>query len=316
MLISWLNGASYWRFGGDTSLPGSAGAAGYNQRRRPPPAFVLAITVLVLSYGAIVSSLRVAIQTRSLQPAVRGLKQALQTAARLGADGVEIDARNELVPADVSQTGVREFRKLLGDLNLRVSCVAFPTRRGYDEPEDLERRVLATQAAMKFACELGANVVVNRVGHVPEDKNDARFVRLVDALGVLGAYGQRAGARLAAQTGSEGGAALARLIAALPDEAVGVDLHPSRLIHHGHDPGEAVDVVGRYVLHVHACDAVRNATEGRVSDVELGRGTADLPSLLGQLTEFDYRGWVTIERRDAADPLTEIGNAVAYLRSL
>ena len=51
----------------------------------------------------------------------------------------------------LSPTGLRQFHKLLDDLNLRVSAVAFPTRRGYDEPDDLERRVLATQAAMRFA---------------------------------------------------------------------------------------------------------------------------------------------------------------------
>jgi sugar phosphate isomerase/epimerase len=57
------------------------------------------------------------------------------------------------------------------------------------------------------------------------------------------------------------------------------------------------------------------ATRGAV-EVELGRGSAEFPELLGRLTEFDYRGWVTIERRESPDPLSEIGNAVEYLRSL
>jgi sugar phosphate isomerase/epimerase len=69
------------------------------------------------------------------------------------------------------------------------------------------------------------------------------------------------------------------------------------------------------VLHVHACDAVRDAA-GRGREVELGRGTADMPQLLGLLTEFDYQGWVTIERRESADSISEIENAVAFLRSL
>jgi sugar phosphate isomerase/epimerase len=74
-------------------------------------------------------------------------------------------------------------------------------------------------------------------------------------------------------------------------------------------------VLGPHILHVHACDAVRDAA-GRANEVELGRGSAELPDLLGQLTEFDYRGWVTIERRESADPISEIENAVAYLRAL
>ena len=50
--------------------------------------------------------------------------------------------------------------------------------------------------------------------------------------------------------------------------------------------------------------------------MELGRGAADFPEILGQLTEFDYRGWVTIERRETSDPIAEIENAVAYLRAM
>jgi sugar phosphate isomerase/epimerase len=244
------------------------------------------------------------------------LRPAVQTAARLGADGVEIDVRNELPPGELSQTGIRQFRKLLSDLHLSVSVVSFITRRGYDNPQDLERRILATQSAMKFAQLLGAGAVVNRAGHVPDDEHDPRFAALVDVLSGLGAFGDRVGARLALQTGSESGAQLARLLAALPDQTVGVDLHPSGLIHHGHDPAEAVAALGRHVLHVHACDAVRDPARGQVIDVEIGRGAADLPALLGQLEEFNYRGWVTIERQNAADPLGEMANAVAFLRSL
>ena len=161
----------------------------------------------------------------------------------------------------------------------------------------------ATQAAMRFARELRADVVVNRVGQVPADANDPRFTRLVEALTALGMYGERVGARLAAQTGGERPQDLARLLDALPEQTVGVDLHPTGLILGGHSPREAVDVLGPHVLHVHACDAVRDAA-GRANEVELGRGSADLPELLGRLTEFDYRGWVTIERRESADPIS------------
>lgn len=239
----------------------------------------------------------------------------MEAAARLGLEGVEIDARSELSPAELSQTGRRQFQKLLDDLGLAVAAVAFPTRRGYDDPDDLERRVIATQGAMKFAHSLGASVVVNRIGHVPSDEKDVRFARLVEVLSGLGAYGERVGARLAAQTGSESGTDLARLIAALPEQTVGADFHPSGLIHHGHSPSEAMAALGREIIHMHACDAVRDFARRQVVNVEIGRGTADLPALLGQLEEFNYRGWVTIECT-TSDPIAEAENAVAFLRSL
>jgi len=258
------------------------------------------------------SNVKIGIQTRSLR---QPLKHALRTAARLGAAGVEIDARRELPPSELSQTGRRELQKLLSDLSLRVSAVAFPTRRGYDDLTELERRVFATQAAMRFAVELGTDVVINRVGRIPAS-DDPRFESLVEPLTALGTYGERVGARLAAQTADASPHDLARLIAALPEHTVGVDLHPGELILAGHSPQEALEVLGRHVLHVHASDAVRDLGATRAKQVELGRGMADLPELLGRLTEFDYRGWVTIESRDAADPISEIENAVAFLRAL
>src|SRR6185436_5644226 len=84
------------------------------------------------------------------------LKKGLLTARELGAEAVEIDLRNELTPDDLSRTGVRQLRKMLDDLNLRISAVAFRTRRGYAALEDLEARIDATKRAMQTAYELGA----------------------------------------------------------------------------------------------------------------------------------------------------------------
>ena len=256
---------------------------------------------------------KIGIQTRSLK---QPLRQALNTAARLGGDGVEIDARHELRPSDLSRTGLREFHKLLEDLNLRVSAVAFPTRRGYDDPDDLERRVLATQDAMRFAADLRADVIINDIGNIPEKTEDPGFRRMVEALTAIAATGERAGVRLAAQTTSASPNDLARVIAALPDHSTGIDLYPSGLIAAGHSPVATIELLGPNVLHIHACDAIRDASTRRTNEVELGRGSADFPELLGLLSEFNFRGWITIERRESPNPIPDIENAVAFLRAL
>jgi sugar phosphate isomerase/epimerase len=229
---------------------------------------------------------------------------------------VEIDARTELPPAQLTRTGLREVHKLLDDLNLRVSAVAFPTRRGYEVADDLERRVVATQAAMRMAHDLRTNVVVNRAGRVPDGDKDPAYTRLIEALTALGAFGDRVGVRFAAQTADESPQNLARLIEALPEHSVGIDFSPAGLVQAGYSTIEAVEILGRHIIHVHASDAVRDVATRRTIPVELGRGSADLPEVLARLTEFDYRGWVTIEHRNSADPIAEIGNAVTYLRAL
>ena len=260
-----------------------------------------------------VPRLKVGIQLASLR---MPLKKALQTAARLGARGVEIDVRHQLKPHEVSQTGLRQLRKLLADLNLRVCAVGFRTRRGYNVREDLDLRITATKQAMKLAYDLGANVVVNQVGRVPAEAEGADWDLLVQVLSDLGVYGQHIGALLAAETGSEDASTLARLIAALPTNALAVNLDPGNLIIHGFSARDAVAQLGPHILHVHAKDGVRDLAQGRGIEVPLGRGSVDFPELIGKLEEFQYPGYFTIERENAQDPIAEIGQAVEYLNNL
>ena len=260
-----------------------------------------------------VPALKIAVQLASLR---LPLRKGLIAAARVGASGVEIDARGELRPQELSQTALRDLRRLLDDLNLRVSAVGFQTRRGYDVADELERRVTATKAAMKMAAELGAAVVVNQIGPVPQDTNSRERTLLVQTLADLSAYGQHVGALLAAQTGTESGADLAHLLAALPERGIGVDLDPGNLIVNGFSPLEAVEALGPQILHVHARDAVRDLARGRGLEVPLGRGTADFAALLGALEDHQYRGYFTIAREESDDPEFEIGEAVKYLKNL
>src|SRR5687767_12822681 len=140
--------------------------------------------------------IRIGIRLASLRLPFR---KALLAAKELGAEAVEIDARTELRPEELSQTGVRQIRKLLDDLELKVSAVTFYTRRGYDVIEDLEPRLDATRRTLKLAYDLGTNVVVNQIGRVPAEADSPATSTLVQALTDLGRYGQRVGALLAAE---------------------------------------------------------------------------------------------------------------------
>ena len=261
-------------------------------------------TVLQPNIGIQLASLR--------QP----LKKALHTAAELGAAAVEIDARGEANPQELSRTGMRQLRKMLEDLRLRVSAVSFRTRRGYDTAADLEPRVAATKAAMELAYALGATVVVNHVGRVPTDQESQAWRLLVEVLDELGRHGNRVGALLAAETGTESGEDLARLLAALPQGAIGVDLNPANLLIGGFSPLEAVGALGPSILHVHATDAVHELAAGRGTRVLLGEGAADFPTLLGALDEHDYQGYFTVAHQAATDPVEEIAQVIQYLRDL
>ncbi|HEV3136515.1 MAG TPA: sugar phosphate isomerase/epimerase, partial [Pirellulales bacterium] len=212
--------------------------------------------------------------------------------------------------------GLRELRRMLDEFSLKAVAVSFHTRHGYDVAEALDRRVAATKAAMKFAADLRAPLVINQIGRVPGVAGGAEWQLLLQSLSDLSAYGQHVGALLAAQTGSESGSDLGRLIDALPPQGIGVDLDPGKLIINGLSPLEAVQSLSGHIRHVHARDGVRDLARGRGLEVPLGRGSADFAALLGALEERQYRGYFTIAREDAEDPEFEIGEAVKYLRSL
>lgn len=257
--------------------------------------------------------LKIAIQVRSLK---LPLKRALPLARRLGASAVELDARGELNPQLLTRTGLRQLLKLLDDLELTVAAVGFPTRRGYGVADDLDRRVGATKAAMTMARELRCSLVVNQVGRVPTDTDSPEWGNMVAALGDLAHHAHHAGAWLSAETGTESGADLKRLVDALPPGALPVTFDPGNLLVNGFSPGEAVETLGSHIVHVHANDAVRDLAIGRGVRVQLGRGSIDFAALLGTLEQFGYRGHVSIERQDADDPAGEIAQAVEYLQTL
>lgn len=256
----------------------------------------------------------IGVQVTSLQVP---LKKALPVVARLGAKGVELDARGELKPNEMTQTGLRQLRKLLDDYGLRVSGVSFQTRRGYDVADDLQRRIDATKQALSFAYSLGCSCVLNQVGRIPSvEENPEGRQRLIDSLTDIGRHSQRAGAWLAITTGTEDGPAMRELIESLPEGSVKVNFDPGMLIINGFSPREAIEQLAPHVAHVQARDGVRDLARRRGLETPLGRGSADFPYLLGTLIEFNYQGFWTIARERSERPAEEIALAVEYLKNI
>jgi sugar phosphate isomerase/epimerase len=121
---------------------------------------------------------------------------------------------------------------------------------------------------------------------------------------------------LAAETGTESGEDLARLLAILPEQGVGIDLNPGNLIAAGHSPLEAIAALGPSIVHVHPTDGMCDLARNRGERVPVGQGTADFPSLLGALEEHDYRGYFTIGSQGTGDAVGGVGDAIRYIRQL
>ena len=241
-------------------------------------------------------------------------KKALLAASQAGARAVEIDARLQLKPADLTDTAKRQIRKMLDDLNLRISSFRFQTRRGYDQLAELDRRIDATKQVMKMAYELGASYVVNQIGRVPADTESVAWQQLRSSMEDLGRYGSHVGAFLAAETGTESGEDLAKVLQSLENAYVAVAFNPGNLIVNQFDVRDSLAALGELTGIVIAQDGVIDISRGRGVDVPLGYGTADLPQILGMLEDHQFSGWFTVGRPECGEE--EVANAVSYLKNL
>ena len=246
----------------------------------------------------------------------RDLRTALRRARDLGIRGVELDARGGLHPDQVSQTGIRQIRKWLGDEGVEVAAVAFRTRSGYADPERLEGRITATKKALELARALGCPVVLNHVGDIPPESEGPQWRLLVDVLSDIGTWSQHAGATLCAEAGRAAPADLVRLIAALPQGSLTCDLVTGSLVVHGHDPVAAVADLAPHLAAAHVTDAVVGAFAGRGRAVELGTGQVDVAGVLAALEERDYRGWLGLEPVEDRTAAAELRAALDFLRPL
>lgn len=258
------------------------------------------------------TGVRIAAATRRLNQPFR---KALHIAATLGVDGVQINARDELRPADITDTAVRHVRKLLDDASLAVSGGVFPTRRGLLDPQNAERRLAALTAAMAMVARLGGRTLITNLGSLPEAETPKQ-TQAIQILQLAAAAGQRQGVTPVLETSGEPAREVADLLSRLPEGATGVVLDPAELIRHDQSPGAWLDVLGPQVAVMAATDAARGFGSAKTLSVELGRGVADVDVLLARLWEqYQYRGWVVVGRADSPRPAEEIADAASYVRA-
>ncbi len=181
--------------------------------------------------------------------------------------------------------------------------------------EDLDRRVVATKEAMKMASDLGARVLVNQIGLIPESTEETSHELLRTVLSDLGKYSQHHGAFLACETGSEPLSHILQLIEMLPEGSLGVTLNPGNLIANGFDLND-LRSIARHVLLVHAKDAVQDRARGRGMEVPLGRGLADFPQIVSILEEQHYGGDFVIERETGKTSFADLQMSVEFLRNI
>jgi sugar phosphate isomerase/epimerase len=260
------------------------------------------------------AQVRIAVRLSSLGLPFR---QALALAASMGGQAIQIDAGSDLRLSELSTTGIRQLRKMISDFDLRLAAIRFQTRRGYDCAEGLSRRIDATKDVMRIAYQLGAPLVINQVGHIPDSADDPQFQGLAAVISDLGRHGTRVGTFFAAETGTEPGGVLARLLQSDQNAFVAAALNPGKLIINRFDVDEAVSALSDRIRVVFATDGVLDLAAGRGINVPLGQGTTDYPALLAKLEQLSFAGhFIVGDESPTPDSPQRAGDAIEYLKNM
>jgi L-ribulose-5-phosphate 3-epimerase len=247
----------------------------------------------------------------SSKPLAPSFRRSLPEARKLGVNAVEIEATGELTPQQLTQTGRHEILHLLRSQELTISDLVCPLRRGLDIMEDLQPRLDHLRQCMKLAYDLGPRLLIIQPGQVPEKPDDPRALLMREALDDLGKHGDRIGVRVALDCGVDNPDTLNRYLDSFDTGSLAINFNPANLLMNGFDPYEAVKILHRRLVHVHAQDA-RRISPNRMATVPLGHGDIDWMQMLASFEEVGYRGYLTI----LGDNHTQIVAGTSFLRRI
>lgn len=243
------------------------------------------------------------------------LPEMLETARTLGVSGLTFDARNELKPGELSDTGRRQFLHQLSDNGLAVAALDFPTRRAFYDQAELDARVAACRQVMDFAWQLRCRTVTVRVGRIPEEADAANRQILREVLNDLAAYGNRVGATLAITPMRDTSQMLKTLVDEVTAGPMSVNFDPTVFLLSGEAPEKAFRALHDRVGHITVRDALSDV-DGIGVEVPVGRGEVPWDEMLALSQEAGFQGWMTVDRTQGNDRPGDIARAIAYLRTI
>ncbi len=266
------------------------------------------------------------------------LSESIALAKDLGFSGIQVYATTgEFSPETLTSEQKTEFKKQLNDAGLEISALCGDMGGyGFQIAKDNPERIEKTKRIIDLAYEFGTNVITTHIGVIPADKTHVRYKVMLDALTECGLYAKEKGITLAIETGPETAPTLLQFIEDTKG-GVGVNLDPANFVMvTGQDPVEAVELLGKHIVHTHVKDGVmlkrtdpeviydHFATGGiealNVADyfleTPLGEGMVDFPKYIDALKKVGFDGYLTVERETGDNPAADIELAYNTVKSL
>lgn len=272
------------------------------------------------------------------------LKESIEKAKELGFSGIQVYATTgEFSPEVLTDTDKANFKNALSDANLEISALCGDMGgHGFQNAEDNPERIEKTKRIIDLAVEFGTKVVTTHIGVIPSNKTAPRYKAMLEAMIKCGKYAAQNGVTLAIETGPEDAVTMLQFINDLIAQngencGVGVNLDPANFVMvTGQDPVEAVEILGKHIVHTHVKDGVmlkrtdpeiiyeHFATGGiealNVADffleTPLGEGDVDFPKYIESLKNVGFDGYLTVERETGENPIADIELAYNKIKDL
>lgn len=220
-------------------------------------------------------------------------RQAARIARDSGFDALSFDLRTRgLDFTQLSLTGQREFHKLLSSNRLKLAAIRWPADLALAPGPQLDRAVAAAEATIRAAESVHAAVATVELGAA------ALAADFAAPLAHLAATADRHGVMVALSNAACGFTVLNDSLAAAACPWFGVDFHPA--FAGDWSTSEVMNRLGALIRHVDAGDPARSRVDWR--------------DILNNLRGASYRGAITIDTQQSADPPRAAIAALSLLR--
>jgi sugar phosphate isomerase/epimerase len=272
----------------------------------------------------------------------------------MGFRGLQFDAGGKgFSPVELSESGRREFLRLLAGENQKLAGLRVDLgAKGLGAGVDLDRLLSRMDKIISAAGLLRSGLVCVEVGRLPEPPADVKPPVAINremagllilpepvapapepapvvkspadveaesavgaALAELARLADRHGVALAFGSSLSSFAALEWVLNSARCPWFGVDLDPVAILHDRWSSDEIFSRLAHSIRHVRARDAEVGAG-GRTHPAAVGSGDVDWRALIGNLENSNYRGFVTADPSELANPRASLIAAVDCLKPL
>lgn len=257
------------------------------------------------------SRFKLAVATRCFgQP----IKQAIKTAAQIGARGVQLDVQNEISPSSFGASGERQFRKLLEEFNLSVASLRLPARRTLVDTEFLDERVSQIKSALDFAWRLKAPYLIIHPGTI-QSEDTSTFPMVCEVLNDLARHASHIGTEICIACEKNSSAVIRELVSKVTTGFIGIDFDTAEMVYTRQDQESTIRELYTWIKSYRLRDAVREM-DGEGSEVPLGKGMVMWDHFLPLVMETGYQGWLTVDRTQGENKRDDCRSGISYLNSL